>query len=238
MSAGFRGLRRGRAPLAVLLVIALTATVGAAAPPEDRVLPPNQYQTQKAKDLATRHAKTLRDLSAEVYHCLPWVEVSKNSIGFFKQKNAAGDDRYLSIRIYIEQERSPQFASLAPEQRASAMFSRYVGPLLQRMTRHPAVLADDAIQGFNVILEWMKQTPQAAGARPVHETMAVFIERTDAASYVDGTMRAHELADKAKILGWDGERAIGALRVSAWDDDFVASYKIQNYQLEPGVTCP
>jgi hypothetical protein len=31
---------------------------------------------------------------------------------------------------------------------------------------------------------------------------------------------------------------MGPLRLSAWDDNFVSTYKVKNYQLEPGVTCP
>jgi hypothetical protein len=224
--------------IAAFVVALMLAAGAAAAPADDRVLPPSQYISPKAKELATRYASALRALSAEVYHCLPWVEVSKQSVGFFKPKNASEDDRYLSIRIYIEQESSPQFAQLGLEQQASAMFSRYVGPLLQRMARNPALLNDDKIRGFNVILEWTKQTPQRAGGRPVHETIAVFVEKPDVMAYLGGTIRGHELADKTRILAWDGEQSLGPLQLSAWDDNFVATYKVQNYQLDPGVTCP
>ena len=40
------------------------------------------------------------------------------------------------------------------------------------------------------------------------------------------------------MLGWDGEAPVGALRLAAWDDDFVFVHKVKNYQLAPGVTCP
>jgi hypothetical protein len=39
------------------------------------------------------------------------------------------------------------------------------------------------------------------------------------------------------VLGWDGETALGPLRLAAWDDNFVSTYKVKNYELEPGVTC-
>jgi hypothetical protein len=215
----------------------LAAGAAAAAPADDRILPLTEYRTEKARELAVRHARTLRELNAEIYHCIPWVEVSKHSVGFFRPRHARDDDRYLSVRIYIEQEPSPQFAALATEERASAMFSRYVGALLRRMTRQPSLAADDAVQGFTIILEWLKQAPTAAGARPVHETIAVFVEKPDALAYVAGGLRIEELAARARILGFDGERALGPLVVSAWDDDFVSTYKIKNYQLAPGVTC-
>jgi hypothetical protein len=221
----------------VLAGAAIAAPTGAAAaPPVDRILPTEMHQSDKGRALAGKHARALADLNAEIYHCMPWVEARKHSIGFYKPRHAEGDRRYLSIRLYIEQEPSPQFASLAIEQRASAMFSRYVGPVLRRMTRHAAVRSDDSIDGFTVILEWLKQAA-TTGTRPVHETIAVFIERPDADSYLSGQLSARELATKARVLGWDGETAVGALRLSAWDDDFVSTFRVKNYQPDPTISC-
>jgi hypothetical protein len=238
-------LRGSRTLAAGLLALGLSAGVGpgttpspaAASPIDDRLLPAVQHTSDKGKTLATKHVRAMRELAAEVYHCMPWLEIHKSSIGFFKPRNTAGDQRFLSIRLYIEQEPSPQFARLTTEQRASAMFSRYVGPMLKRMTRNPSILNDDAIDGFTVILEWLKQAPQAAGQRPVHETIAVFIDKVDVDTYLAGRSSVPELAARARILGFDGETALGPLKLSAWDDDFVATFKMKNYQLAPGVTC-
>jgi len=147
----------GKQSRLVALVTVLGASVallGAAAPPDDRVLAVNQYTTEKGRTLAQTYARDLREINAGIYHCIPWVEIQKESIGFFRPKHLTGDDRYLSLRIYIEQDPSPAFARLAVEERASAMFSRYVGPLLRRMARSPALLADSSVDGFTVILEW------------------------------------------------------------------------------------
>jgi hypothetical protein len=38
-------------------------------------------------------------------------------------------------------------------------------------------------------------------------------------------------------MAWDGTSSLGALNVSAWEDNFVSTYKVQNYQLEKGVSC-
>ena len=188
--------------------------------------------------LATKHVRALRDLNAEIYHCMPWVEIQKHSIGFYRPKHLTGDIRYLSIRIYIEQDVSPQFASLGMEQRAAAMFSRYVGPLLKRMTRHAGVRNDDTIDGFTLILEWRKQAVRtAASERPIHETIAVFVEKVDADEFLGGQLSIRDLAARARVLGFSGETALGELRLAAWDDDFVSTYRIQNYQLAPGVAC-
>ncbi len=219
------------------LLGASAALLGAAAPPDDRVLAVNQYTTEKGRTLAQTYARDLREINAGIYHCIPWVEIQKESIGFFRPKHLTGDDRYLSLRIYIEQDPSPAFARLAVEERASAMFSRYVGPLLRRMATSPALLTDNSVDGFTVILEWLKQAATAAGERPVHETIAVFVPKSVAADYVAGRANVGDIAARARVLGWDGETPLGPLKLSAWDDNFVATHKVKNYQLEPGVTC-
>jgi hypothetical protein len=224
--------------LATALIVGLVLAQGAAAAPaEDRLLDVDQHTSDKARTLATTHRQALRDLNAGIYHCLPWVELVRHSIGFFKPKHLPGDDRYLSLRIYIEQDPSTDFARLRIEDRASAMFSRYVGPLLRRMTKDPAVAADPMLDGFTLILEWMKQVPRAAGDRPIHETIAVFIEKPVAREYLAGGIPITEVAAKANVLGFDGETALGSLRLAVWEDTFVSTYKVANYVLEPGVTC-
>ncbi|HEY7520179.1 MAG TPA: hypothetical protein VIE36_17960 [Methylomirabilota bacterium] len=209
-----------------------------AAPADDRVLLVESYTSDKGRALARAHASGLRDLNTQIYHCMPWVEVQKQSIGFFKPKNATQDDRYLSIRIFVEQEPSPQFASLAVEERASSMFSRYVGPLIRRMATYVPPANDPSLDGFTVIVEWLKQHASSANERPIHETIAVFVDRATALEYLGGGMTARDLAGRARVMAWDGTNALGALSVSAWEDNFVSTYKVHNYQLEKGVTCP
>jgi hypothetical protein len=229
----------GRSTLTLTLVLACLMAAGRAdaAPPDDRLLPVEQYTSDKARTLGTTHREALRALNANIYHCMPWVELQKNSIGFFRPKGAPADDRYLSLRIYIEQDPSSEFARFRVEERASAMFSRYVGPLLRRMTKDPAILADPAMDGFTVILEWMKQVPRAAGERPIHETIAIFIEKAVARDYLDGAIAIADVAAKARVVAFDGETALGPLRLAVWEDKFVSTFKVSNYVLEPGVTC-
>ena len=225
--------------LATALVLACLIAAGPAdaAPAEDRLLPVDQYTSDKARTLGTTHREALRTLNAGIYHCMPWVELQKNSIGFFRPKGATADDRYLSLRIYVEQDPSPEFSRFRVEERASAMFSRYVGPLLRRMTKDPGIVADPAVDGFTVILEWMKQTPRTAGERPVHETIAIFIDKAVAVDYLGGAIPITEVAAKARVLGFDGETALGPLRLGVWEDKFVSTFKVSNYVLEPGVSC-
>ncbi|HSF02955.1 MAG TPA: hypothetical protein VLA62_08090 [Solirubrobacterales bacterium] len=230
--------RRGLAAVVFVAFALAGATPVAAASSDASVLPPEQHTSEKGRRLATTYQDALRDLSAKVYHCMPWVEVKRNGIGFYKPKHLDGDSRYLSVNLYIDQQPSPEFAAFSIEERASRMFSRYVGPMLKRMARPSGLLADSGLDGFTVILEWLKQTPASASARPVHETIAAFFERSIVAEYIGGRLPARELAARARILAWDGETALGSMRVRSWDDDFVATYKVSNYQVAHGVACP
>jgi hypothetical protein len=231
-------LRRGLAVAAFVAFVLAGVLPAVAAPSDASVLPPEQHTSEKGRRLATTYVGAMRDLSAKVYHCMPWVEVKRNGIGFYKPKHLDGDFRYLSVNLYVDQQPSPEFAAFSIEERASRMFSRYVGPMLKRMTRPAGILADKDLDGFTVILEWLKQAPSTASARPVHETIAVFLERPIVADYVGGRLAARDLAARARVLGWDGETSLGAVRVNSWDDDFVSTYKVSNYQLAPGVSCP
>jgi hypothetical protein len=231
-------LRRGLAAVALVALALAGAPPATAAPSDQSVLPPEQHTSEKGRRLASAYVGPLRELSAKIYHCLPWVEVKRNGIGFYKPKHLDGDMRYLSMHLYIDQQPSPEFAAYEVEERASRMFSRYVGPMLRRMVRPAGLLSDSGVDGFTVILEWLKQVPQTASSRPVHETIAVFLERGTVADYIGGRLAGRDLAARARVLGWDGETALGPLRLASWDDDFVSTYKVSNYQLAPGVSCP
>jgi hypothetical protein len=226
----------------VLVAAAAPATdVGAAIsqPPADRILPVGQYSTEKAKQLAARHDRALRELSTEIYHCLPWLEVKKEGIGFYKPKHMSkGDLRYLSLNVIVDQEPSAEFAKLSREDRASQMFSRYVAPLLRRMTRDQAMLRDGQLDGFTVIASWPTRPPlQQAGARPVNETIAVFVPRGLAEAFASRRLAVEQLARASHVLAWDGETAMGQLKVTAWEDNFLQTFQLAGYQVEKGVTC-
>jgi hypothetical protein len=219
-----------------ILAVLMLVTAAPASSASDLVLPAEQYSSDKAKRLAATHADALRELATTVYNCLPWLEVRRHSIGFFKPKHVRIDDRYLSVRVYVEQEPSTTFAQLARDERAAAMFSRYVGDLLRRMGRSPALLGDPDLAGFSVIVEWVKQGGSVNG-RPVHETIAVFVERRVAADYVAGRIGASDVARRARVLGFDGETPVGEMLLAAWDDDFVTRFQVKGYQPPAGFEC-
>ena len=226
-------------PLGLALILALaivmTLVVPAAAQTE-LILQPQHYSSEKAKRLATTHRAAVEEFSTSLYHCLPWLEIQRGSIGFFKPKHATGDDRYLSVRAFVEQEASASFARLGHEQRAAAMFSRYVGHLLQRMTANRALVDDPDLAGFTTIIEWVKPNASVNG-RAVHETIAVFVDKAVAMSYLAGRAGGGDLAKRARVFGFDGEAALGELRLAAWDDDFASTFQVRNYKAPNGLDC-
>jgi hypothetical protein len=219
--------------LSLVIVVVLTRP---AEPQSELVMPSEQYTSEKARRLSMNHHHALRDLGHTVYHCLPWLEVQRGSIGFFKPKHAATDDRYLSLRAFVEQESSASFTRLSSEQRAAAMFSRYVGHLMRRMAASRALVTDPELAGFTVIVEWVK--PQASvNGRRVHETIAVFVDKPVAVGYLGGRIGMAELAQRSRVLAFDGETALGEIRLGAWDDDFASTYRPENYRLPAGMDC-
>src|SRR6267378_417751 len=69
------------------LTAAATLALGAngalaAADPPDRVLQVDRYTSDKGRALGQKFQGPLRDLNAKVYHCMPWLEVKTEGIGF------------------------------------------------------------------------------------------------------------------------------------------------------------
>src|SRR5215475_14273078 len=124
------------------LALLLGPVTSSAAPSDDGVMPPEMHTSEKGKRLAQTYQAPLREISAKIYHCVPWVEVKKHALGFYKPKHMTGDTRYLSINLYIDQQPSAEFAAYKVEDRASRMFSRYVGPMLRRLASPSGLMAD------------------------------------------------------------------------------------------------
>src|SRR5262245_56023347 len=102
------------AVVAALTCAALLSAAGAA-PSADRVLSADKYTSDKARRLAATHEEALRNLNTFVYHCLPYIDVQKEGIGFFRPKHLTGDERYLALNVTIDQEPSPEFTKFTRE---------------------------------------------------------------------------------------------------------------------------
>ena len=225
-------------PLSVLFLLAVPAPWLAAASADDAIMAVEQYTTSKARTLATTHQPLLKQIREEIYYCLPWVGVQKSGIGFRQPKGAVEDDRYLSVWIVIDQDEDARFAALPPERRASAMFSRYGTDLLRRMAALRPIVSDASVQGFSVVLSWLKPgTSGTSGAQPVNETLALFVDKHTALGFLAKRVPPAEFVRQAKFSVFDGMRELGRLRLEVWEDFFVRTFKVANYEMPKGQQC-
>src|SRR6266436_7605395 len=181
----------------------------AADPPSDRVLQIDRYTSDKGRALAQKFQGPLRDLNAKVYHCMPWLDVKNEGIGFYKPKHIDGDVRYLSLNVNVDQQPAPEFVRLSVQDRVSSMFSRYVPHLLRSMATND-LIKEPNLEGFTVIASWLKAEP-ASGQQAVMETAAVFVPKSVVVDYLRGKASVAQLAESSHVIAWDGETKIGQI---------------------------
>ncbi len=213
----------------------LVNPASAADAPTDRVLQPDRYTSDKGRALGQKYQGALRDLNAKVYHCMPWLDVKPEGIGFYKPKHVEGDVRYLSLNVNVDQQPAPEFVRLSVQDRVSSMFSRYVPHLLRSMATND-LIKEPNLEGFTVIASWLKAEP-ASGQQAVMETAAVFVPKSVVVDYLRGKASVAQLAEGSHVIAWDGETKIGQIKPKAWADDFVLTYKVAGYTPDPKISC-
>ena len=222
---------RRLAALAFILFVPVPAAA------DDAIMSIDQYKTAKARTLATTHQALLKQVREEIYHCMPWVGVQKAGIGFRQPKGAVEDDRYLSVWIMIDQDEDARFAALPAERRASAMFSRYGTDLLRRMAALQPLVADPNVQGFSVVLSWLKPGTGGGAVQPVNETLALFVDKQTTLGFLAKRVPAGEFTRRAKFSIFDGVQDMGRLPLEVWEDSFVRTFKVANYETPKGQKC-
>jgi hypothetical protein len=227
--------RWGVAVFAAVLLLGPAGPSGAN--PEDAITPVEQYSTAKAKSLAVTYKAQLVQFSDDVYHCLPWLGVMKDGIGFRQPKGAESDDRYLSVWISIDQSDDGQFGRLPLERRVSAMFSRYGVDMLKRMTRLTGINADADVHGFSVVLSWLKPGIMGPDKPPITETLALFVDKTSLREFLAKRSPASEFINRAKFNVFEGRDAVGRLPLDVWEDNFNSTFRLKNYELAKGKRC-
>lgn len=218
----------------MLAAAVLLGPVSGVAAPEDAILPIEQYTTAKARNLAIAHKTQLFQFYDNIYHCLPWVAVANNGIGFRQPKGAESDDRYLSVWISIDQADDPHFGKLPLERRVSAMFSRYGVDMLRRMYQLAGIASDADVYGFSVILSWLKP---GTHSQPISETLALFIDKTSLVEFLAKRLPTVEFTNRAKFTVFEGKDLIGRVPLEVWEDNFNSTFKLKNYELEKGKKC-
>ncbi|HEV8437453.1 MAG TPA: hypothetical protein VGT40_05115 [Methylomirabilota bacterium] len=192
-----------------------------------------QYNSLKARGLALAYAAQLLQFYEQVYYCLPWMDVVKNGIGFRQPKGVQADDRYLTVWVIIDQSDDAGFGALAAERRVSAMFSRYGVDLLRRMSRVAGVASDGNVQGFGVVLSWLKPG-SASSKQPVNETLALFIDKSSVADFLAKRLPQVEFVRRARFAVFDGTEELGRLPLEVWEDTFNVTFKLKGYEPPKG----
>ncbi len=219
---------------ALPLALVLLALVGgaAAAPPDEAIIALEKYTTDKGRTLATTFAPQLRQIYNQVYHCRPWLDVRTGGLGFMHPVGVPGDDRFLNIWVWVEQEITPEFAALdTTARRASAVFSRHGVDLLRQLAADAGIFADPALTGYSVILTWLKPNGRV-GNEQVGETLGVYADKATVRGFLARRISAKEFVEKAGIVAFDGKQPLGRLTLEVWEDNFATTFKLPNYEPE------
>ena len=223
----------------LLLTAALVVSGGVShAAPEDALMPLEKYTTLKGKRLASAHRTRLLQFSAQIYNCLPWLDVHQGGLGFPRSRDSQDDDRYLSTWIFVDQREDAAFTALPQERRVSAMFSRYGVDMLRRMSALADVVDDSDVTGLSVVLSWLKPGTGRPGRQAVNETFALFVDKTTLRDFLDKRVSPEEFTNRAKFNLFDGLDLVGRVPIEVWEDSFNSTFKVGNYQPPKGVTCP
>jgi hypothetical protein len=223
----------------LLLTAALVVSGGVShAAPEDALMPLEKYTTLKGKRLASAHRTRLLQFSAQIYNCLPWLDVHQGGLGFPRARDSQDDDRYLSTWIFVDQREDAVFSALPQERRVSAMFSRYGVDMLRRMSALADVVEDGDVTGLSVVLSWLKPGTSRPGRQAVNETFALFIDKATLREFLEKRVSAEEFTNRAKFNLFDGLDLVGRVPIEVWEDSFNSTYKVGNYQPPKGVSCP
>jgi hypothetical protein len=224
------------ATLAAALLLGFAAPVLAAGP-QDGLIPVADYTTAKARDLAIAHQAELLKFSEHIYHCLPWLGVVKNGLGFPHPKGAEGDDRYLSVWVNIDQTEDPRFGVLPLSRRVSAMFSRYGMHLLKQMSQLSDISSDGDVRGFSVILSWLKPGTLDA-SQPIMETLALFVDKASLGDFLAQRIATPDFTKRATYNVFDGKTPLGRVTpLDIWEDNFNSTFKLKGYELGKGQHC-
>ena len=179
----------------------------------EAITPKDAYTSEKARTLAETYAANLKQISEKIRQHYPDVKIQPRSLGFKKGKGAVGDERYLSVWIWL-----PQDQPFTPEKtdlkgRTATIFERYGRAFFQLLAEDPSILEDDKVSGYAVAFTWMKpQVGESPSSRKTGETLAIFADKATVKALLDDRLTPQEFLQQALALGFDGRRELGRLR--------------------------
>src|SRR6266478_2443988 len=76
-----------------------------------------------------------------------------------------------------------------------------------------------------------------AALQPVNETLALFVDKQTTLSFLAKRVSAGEFTRRAKFSVFDGVQDMGRLPLEVWEDSFVRTFKVANYEAPKGQRC-
>ena len=73
--------------------------------------------------------------------------------------------------------------------------------------------------------------------QPVNETLALFIDRAACLEFLANRLAAGEFLNRSKFSLFDGQQDLGRVPIEVWDDPFLRTFKLKNYQPPPNQHC-
>jgi hypothetical protein len=202
----------------VLVAAGILASLGgvpARADAQDAlILPPAAHATGQARALAEAHAGELRALAGAVARCAPAVTIERRGIAFQRPQQAPAATPHLTLWVWLPAEPLP---GGDPAARAGEAFRRYGRLLVRRLVARSAILTDDRVGGYGLILSWLG--PGSQSGRPIAESLVMFTDKVTAANFALDTIAAPTFLERAELRLFEGRSELAGARPTMGDEE-------------------
>jgi hypothetical protein len=90
------------------------------------------------------------------------------------------------------------------------------------------------VDGFGIVLSWIRPGP----ARPAaNETLVAFVDRPTALEVAARVLPAAGLLRRARLALFDGTTELVRPQLEVWEDPFLGTFKLKDYNPPPGAGC-
>lgn len=152
--------------------------------PEQAIFPEKEYRTADSRVLAQAYGKELRALYDDVRRCTSDLDFQQRGLGFWKPRDVATALPHLALWVWVD----PGLISWGDtvQIRAAHAFHRYARRLVPRMLASASIREDARVEGYGLVMSWLG--PHKTEGRPVGETLVVFVDKTAAVAFADGSL--------------------------------------------------
>jgi len=180
-----------------------------AGPPHgETILPPVGHAAGEARALAEAHGPQLRALADGLARCAPALTVDRHGIGFRRPQARPGAAPHLTLWAWLPADAPPPGRD--PATRAGEAFRRYGRVLFRHLLARGAVLTDDRVGGYGLVLSWLG--PASRGGRPIAESLVLFADKVAGANLALDTIGPGVFLDRATVRLFEGQTELSGVR--------------------------